>query len=93
MGYSPWDCKESDTTEVTWHTCMHTHRDSYTHTHTHTHSSEMSVVTIPNEAPGEVLESRQDDGPTGPLELRFSPGAEAWAQLFVDSIIAKSKSL
>ena len=50
--------KESDTTEVTWHICMHTHRDSYTHTHTHTHSSEMSVVTIPNEAPGEVLESR-----------------------------------
>ena len=49
---------ESDMTEVAWHTCMHTHRDSHTHTHTHTHSSEISVVTIPNEALGEVLESR-----------------------------------
>ena len=29
--YSPWGCKESDTTEVTSHS--HTH----THTHTHTH--------------------------------------------------------
>ena len=23
MGYSPWGHKESDTTEVTWHTCTH----------------------------------------------------------------------
>ena len=23
VGYSPWACKESDTTEVTWHACMH----------------------------------------------------------------------
>ena len=23
MGYSPWDCKESDTTKVTEHTCTH----------------------------------------------------------------------
>ena len=55
-------------TKVTWYTRMHTHTDSYTHTqthtdihthtHTYTHCSEMSVVTIPNEAPGEVLESR-----------------------------------
>ena len=30
MGYSPWDGKESDTTEVTEHACVHTH----THTHT-----------------------------------------------------------
>ena len=21
--YSPWDLKESDTTEATWHVCMH----------------------------------------------------------------------
>ena len=32
VGYSPWDCKESDTTEATEHACTHTH----THTHTHT---------------------------------------------------------
>ena len=35
MGYSPWDGKESDTTEVTEHARVHIH----THTHTHTHSS------------------------------------------------------
>ena len=35
MGYSPWDGKELDTTEVSECARMHTH----THTHTHTLSS------------------------------------------------------
>ena len=36
MGYSPWGCKESDTTErlsVYTHTHTHTHTHTYTHTH------------------------------------------------------------
>ena len=36
MGYSPWNCKESDTTE-------HAHARTHTHTHTHT---EFSVWVI-----------------------------------------------
>ena len=28
MGYSPWGHKESDTTEVTWHACMHNAGDT-----------------------------------------------------------------
>ena len=34
MGYSPWGCKESDTTE---------HARAPTHTHTHTHTHKLSV--------------------------------------------------
>ena len=34
MGYSPWDCKESDRTE---HVCGHARMHTHTHTHTHTH--------------------------------------------------------
>ena len=47
-GYSPWGCKESDTTEqLSTHTRTHTHtqrihvdnslKKIYTHTHTHTY--------------------------------------------------------
>ena len=35
MGYSPWGCKESDTTEQLTHT--------HTHTHTHTLSPQRSA--------------------------------------------------
>ena len=31
-GYSPWGCKESDTTEHLRHTCAHTHTHMQTHT-------------------------------------------------------------
>ena len=36
--YSPWGCKESDTTEVTKHT--------HTHTHTHTHRVLVAALEI-----------------------------------------------
>ena len=32
-GYSPWGCKELDTTE-----CVHAHTRARAHTHTHTHT-------------------------------------------------------
>ena len=33
VDYSPWDCKESDTTECL---CVYTHRHTHTYTHTNT---------------------------------------------------------
>ena len=33
VGYSPGDCKESDTTE---HRCTNIYKHTHTHTHTHT---------------------------------------------------------
>ena len=38
-GYSPWDCKELDTTEqLSVHVCACTPVRAHTHTHTHTHT-------------------------------------------------------
>ena len=37
VGYSPWGCKESDTTEQL-STYAHAHVYAHTHTHTHTHT-------------------------------------------------------
>ena len=37
VGYSPWDGKESDTTEQLTHTHTHTHTHTLTHSHRHTH--------------------------------------------------------
>ena len=42
-GYSPWNCKESDTTE---HMCTHTHMHAHTHTHTHTHTHRVNTSWI-----------------------------------------------
>ena len=42
MGYSPWDGKESDTTEVTEHACVHTH------THTHSSSNPAFSESLPH---------------------------------------------
>ena len=41
MGYSPWDHKESDTTE---HMCMHVRVCAHTHTHTHTHGGQLLLL-------------------------------------------------
>ena len=41
--YSPWTCRESDTTEHT-HMHAHTHTRTHTHTHTHTHTRTQPVV-------------------------------------------------
>ena len=50
MGYSPWGCKESDTTEQL-STYAHAHVYAHTHTHTHTHNlkrteEEFAVVSF-----------------------------------------------
>ena len=45
MGYSPWDCKELDTTE---HMCVHacTRARAHTHRHTHTNTKEVTIGSI-----------------------------------------------
>ena len=50
VGYSPWGCKESDTTEQL-STYAHAHVYAHTHTHTHTHNlkrteEEFAVVSF-----------------------------------------------
>ena len=55
VGYSPWGCKEVDTTEQLTHTHIHTH------THTHDLSSQPGVEPTPSALEGEVLTT----GPPG----------------------------
>ena len=42
-GYSPWGCKEPDTTEAT--KCVCERARTHTHTHTHTHTTGVSCST------------------------------------------------
>ena len=58
VGYSPWDHKESDTTEqvstaqhsyiMSRDSCIHTHTHTHTQTHTHAHTWAYEDEISPN---------------------------------------------
>ena len=67
-GYSPWGCKESDTTEQLTH--RHTHTDTHTQTHTDTHTHTPAMTKFE-----QVLVAPFCNGITGAEKQNMAEGA------------------